>query len=230
MPPPQSSIAKGIIWHKVQPRERPFTSHLVFQSHTFVSTSRKHAPVFLLHNMFTRVDCRITATSSSLYLNHIPPLLVDSQRHWLIRQCISYAYIIFYINLVYIHIELLQTKVADNKGRLKYCFCACSFSHRLGMIISGSIRAWWISPSCQKPKRTTICRCQLKLWSTLHSMDWFSSRYFGFWRRKSAGERSQKEEQKDSLQAKRFLRLFWSVLMSINYEDHMHVDRGINPS
>lgn len=72
MPPLLSSIAKGIIWNKVQPRERPYTSHLVFLSYTFLSPPRKHAPLFLFHNMFTRVDRLITATSSSLYLNHIP--------------------------------------------------------------------------------------------------------------------------------------------------------------
>lgn len=131
MPPPLSSIAKGIIWQKVQPRERTYTSHLVFQSYTFLPPPRKHAPLFLFHNMFTRVDCLINATSSSLYWNHIP-LLVGSQRHRLTRLCVSYVYIFSKLSHVtYIHIRATsprsRPKLQATKGKLKYCFCDCSF-------------------------------------------------------------------------------------------------------
>lgn len=68
---------QGIICHQVQPQERHYTSHLVFQLCTSLSPPRKHAPLFLFHNMFTRVDCLITATSSTLYSR----FLVSSQWH-----------------------------------------------------------------------------------------------------------------------------------------------------
>lgn len=70
-----------IIWRTVQPRERERrdTSHLVFQLCTFLSPPRKHAPSFLLHDMFTRVDCLITAIGSTLYSDRISiPLLVHN--------------------------------------------------------------------------------------------------------------------------------------------------------
>lgn len=127
MPPPLSSITKGIIWNKVQPRERPYTSHLVFLWYSFLSPPRKHAPLFLFHNMFTRVECLITATSSSLYLNHIPfSLLVHNDAA--LQGCVLHMHIFSRLShIMYLHIELLWTKVAGNKGKLKYCFCGCSF-------------------------------------------------------------------------------------------------------
>lgn len=104
-------------------------------------------------------------------------------RHRHVRNCVSWS--------------VCDVKVRCFKAGLWWKCCFCDFSCRSGMIISGSIRAWWISPNCLKRRRTTTCRCPQKRWSrwtlnmdlstfiletSFFEADWILPFQFNIWR------------------------------------------------